>query len=167
MLGRRERSRSRSNSLNDSRSLSGSLSISIFGPEVNKKSKKSKKKKNDNEFDEEEYDTFDLDEINKLFLNDNVISKIKNQDEFKKFSECFLLFYGKNKEIMENEFLMKMTEKEKKFFINLLHTHRIEFQNNNISEKLNTEFKYNENGGIPRKIIKIKRNNNQNNINKM
>ncbi len=118
-----------------------------------------------NEYEEEEYDTFDLDEINKLFLNENLISKIKNKDEFKKFSECFLLFYGKNKEIMENEFLMKMTEKEKKFFINLLHTHRIEFQNNNISEKLNTEFKYNENGGIPRKIIKIKRNKNINNNN--
>ena len=112
-----------------------------------------------NEYDEEEYDNYDLGEINKLFLNEiNLFSKIKNQDEFKKFSECFLLFYNKNKEIVEKEFLMLMNDKEKKFFTNLLHTHRIEFQKN-FSEKLNTDFKYNENGGIPRKIIKIKRNN--------
>ena len=126
---------------------------------------KSDEDNNNNEYDEEEFDNIDLGEINKLFLNEiNLISKIKNEDEFKKFSQCFYSFYNKNKNIVEKEFLMSMNDKEKKFFINLLHTHRIEFQNFN-TEKINTQFKYNENGGIPRKIIKIKRNNNINNNN--
>ena len=51
---------------------------------------------------------------------------------------------------------MKMNDNEKRKLINLLHTNRIESKN----YENNNQIKFNENGGIPRKIIKIKKKNN-------
>ncbi len=106
----------------------------------------------DNEFD------YELNEINQLYSNeDNIITKWKNIDEFKIFSECYYLYYNKNKDIIEKELLMKMRENEKRKIFNLLHTNRIESKN---YENNKNQIKFNENGGIPRKIIRIKKKNN-------
>ena len=107
--------------------------------------------------DKHEFD-YELNEINQLYSNEeNIITKWKNIDEFKIFSECFHLFYNKNKYIIEKELLMKMKDNEKKKLINLLHTNRIDSKN---YENYNSQIKFNENGGIPRKIFRIKKKNN-------
>ena len=106
--------------------------------------------------DKQEFD-YELKEINDLYTNtENIISKWKNIDEFKIFSECYYSFYNKNKNIIEDGLLMKMNDNEKRKLINLLHTNRIESKN----YENNNQIKFNENGGIPRKIIKIKKKNN-------
>ena len=50
-----------------------------------------------------------------------------------------------------------MKDNEKKKLINLLHTNRIDSKN---YENYNSQIKFNENGGIPRKIFRIKKKNN-------
>ena len=56
-----------------------------------------------------------------------------------------------------------MNENEKKNFINIIHTYRID--SNIFYPEKDAKNYYNQNGGIPRKIIKIKRNSNLININ--
>ena len=118
----------------------------------------------ENELSEEENYDIDLNEINKIYFSEkNIILRIKEQDEFKKFSECFHQYYKENKDIIEKEFLRLMNENEKKNFINIIHTYRID--SNIFYLEKDAKNYYNQNGGIPRKIIKIKRNSNLININ--
>lgn len=118
----------------------------------------------ENELSEEENYDIDLNEINKIYFSEkNIILRIKEQDEFKKFSECFHQYYKENKDIIEKEFLRLMNENEKKNFINIIHTYRID--SNIFYPEKDAKNYYNQNGGIPRKIIKIKRNSNLININ--
>ena len=118
----------------------------------------------ENELSEEENYDIDLNEINKIYFSEkNIILRIKEQDEFKKFSESFHQYYKENKDIIEKEFLRLMNENEKKNFINIIHTYRID--SNIFYLEKDAKNYYNQNGGIPRKIIKIKRNSNLININ--
>ena len=101
---------------------------------------------------------FEIIKLNELYLrNNNSISLIKNNDEFKIFSDTFFYLYYKEKDFMDDK-LDKLIS-NKKTLQTIIYTQRID--NNIIQNKLKNgvsfNFNPNENGGIPRKILKIKK----------